>query len=150
MPTATVNQQMLERLERIDTNTQAIRETVAGIQSDLANVKTTTAKLEKAVYGNGSPGLKEITSLHEQRLECVEEAIATVGDMPEKLKSIEAALETAKEDRAKIEAERAHIEDENRHAKIVDKQDFRKFWYGIVAAIAAAMISIITQIVLHN
>lgn len=143
------SQQILTALGRIETNTQEIKLTVAGIQADLANVKQLTARLETTVYGNGSPGLKETTALHEQRIDCVEEAVTQLTETGERLKKIEAALASAEAERLKKEQKQEHIEDEQRHAKQDTIVDYRKFYLGVAAAILTGLITIVLELIQH-
>lgn len=130
------NQFIIESLAAIQHAAEGSIAFQARMEEKMANFDVKLDRVDKAVYGNGKPGIQEQLNICSKRLEEIEIAeracpindiAALVKDMSERHTKEDEIVEESKEDEKK------------------KKDELRKFRYGIISAIVMLALDIVTR-----
>jgi predicted ribosome quality control (RQC) complex YloA/Tae2 family protein len=147
-------------LEQLKDIKEAVRDTATSSQNTAVQVAQLTERmnvvqeiaerLDRAVNGNGTPGLKEMAKDHERRLKEIEEGTEEEGDW---VAGVEASLEEHGESLKNIEglhrAEKDALEEAERkkeEKRQAEEDSMRKFRWSMVFFGVTALIDLILKV----
>jgi hypothetical protein len=122
---------LLPELRSVSQMSQANSVTLATVVQQLAQLAATNARLEKAVYGNGTPGIKAKVDDLEKRLSGVEGTckLEQEADIPDRIRVIE------------------DLHKEQADAKKAELAEWRKVKWGLVGTTGTVLVDILMHLV---
>lgn len=124
--------EIMSGLQKLTKNASDDAAWKARVEEKMGNMERKVERIDKAVYGNGEPGISEKIRDHERR---IAEAEAT-----ERACKINEAMELLEDIGAR------HAAEDERATKIEIKEvELRKFRYGLYSAVFVFVLDIITR-----
>ena len=135
--------------EQLEANTQVTQEVAlqnARLEERVANIARTVERLDRAINGNGTPGLKMLVANNTRRLEKIEGNCvikqATLEKLDDKTDFLDLRLAPIEQ---KHEAE-TEQEEAAQKAEQEQEKDDRKFKYGLITAAVTTLLNLAAMV----
>ena len=122
---------LLPEVRNVSQTSQANSVALATVAQQLAQLTSVTSRLEKAVYGNGTPGIKAKVDELEKRLGGIEGTckLEQEADIPDRLEAIET------------------LHKEQADAKKAELAEWRKVKWGLIGTTGTVLLDILMHLV---